>query len=224
MPPSSPPRIKEIADQIHRRLAKLNPEDYSYLRDPTADSEAPSCTYRSDSWQVKFLFIPKQLDLRGRQSARPLKGFSTKLKNVNHPTTIKKVLLGKARSYGKLDKPFVVAVNAQEFIDDIYVSEALVGSERMQLEGTWYGKFNLGRAGRPTDGFWIHPNGATNRHISAVLIANRLQHWGFEETSVRIYHNPWAKCPLSTGLFQLPQIGPKGNEIAGKSLGEILKG
>jgi len=122
---------------------------------------------------------------------------------------IRESIQDKASKYGKLDLPYVIAVNVIDElgVDDIDVSNALLGEE----QGTAIFRENSlieGRPGRKPNGAWHGPRGPQNRRVSAALIAVNLFPGNSAKVIPMLWHNPWARIPLTQDIWPLPQLVP----------------
>lgn len=141
---------------------------------------------------------------------------------LNHPQKIRNKLSKKARNYGNLDKPLLVAVNmlchfgsplqdvGVEFSDEIFGYREAVFDE----------------AGNLVDGTYVcgvlGPN--ANRKVSGVLVFTNFQLKTMKESFVRWMTNPWARLPLTSLPIGLPSFDAEANESdarpnAGRLLG-----
>ncbi len=107
----------------------------------------------------------------------------------------------KARKYGKLDKPYVVAVNLMSAtIEDRDVIEALYGP----------------------GGVWDRQR---NKQVSAVLTTNWLMPISVPRANPRLLHNPSAQMIYDSALTVLPQEFWRESEVEhrdGRSLSDVL--
>jgi hypothetical protein len=127
---------------------------------------------------------------------------------------IRESIQNRAGLYGKIDLPYVIAVNVIDElgVDDIDIGNALLGEE--QLKVVFREKKMIRRSpGRVPNGLWHGPRGPRNRRVSAALIAINLSPWNFAEALPMLWHNPWAAYPLARDIWPLPQLVPDlGND------------
>jgi hypothetical protein len=134
------------------------------------------------------------------------------------------VIQKKAGRYGKLDLPYVVAVNALDpFADEDAAVDALLGSRCLVVSQTAAGITY--RKDRNPDGIWCGQTGARRRGLSAVLSTEGVDPWHFATRRGRLIRNPWATLPipgLDLGLddYQLEE-GFYGITVGG-SMGKIF--
>jgi hypothetical protein len=138
---------------------------------------------------------------------------------ANHVPPISRKVHDKAGHYGKLQLPYVIAVNALDpGVDEAGFEKALFGQEPADLR-------NPTRVGGIPDGVWQSRFGQQWRRVSAVLAASGLHARNIARAPVWLYHNPWAERPYSSVLTRLPQLVPEGDKmkwVPGESLGSIL--
>jgi hypothetical protein len=225
--PESPPSANRIASFLNKRLAKLDPDEVAILYETEGMASVPSWRYEHDGWILNFQPIPKKPEARNKKGARPIGAQSTGVRWVDHRTPIRDAIKKKASRYGKLELPYVIAVNALEFVDEIDIMEALFGKEQFTI--SFSQSHPLERVdtqmSRVPDGAWTSYTGPRNTRISAVLLATKLSPWHLSRGKVCLYHNPWAQKPYSSILTRLPQAVLKGNRmknIDGESIGSIL--
>lgn len=125
---------------------------------------------------------------------------------------IRQAVKYKAKRYGQMDKPFIVAVNSliehhneEDAIDAAFGSPCVVVNvEDPDIEP---------RASRNPDGVWIGRNGPAKKQLSAILSFDRLTPWSVAQRRARLIINPWAEHPL-------PQINLPVDRIESQSQGK----
>lgn len=114
-------------------------------------------------------------------------------------------LRSKAGRYGKLEYPYILAVNVTNmFIDEIDIKDALFGKEQFVYD--W--QTNETTAERARDGFWFGSKGPINTRVSAVILLTRLRPWAVATTTPMLWHNPWANLKFDADLWQGKQMLP----------------
>jgi hypothetical protein len=110
-------------------------------------------------------------------------------------------------------------------IDELHVTEALLGSEKRIAKRSNLGKFRLETIGHYQNGVWNGAQTGRNAKISAVLVARQLRPWNIAQSKATIYHNPWPKTPFPSDLQSLPHAmfnHGKWNHTEGSSFASIL--
>lgn len=225
--PGSPPRASKIASFLNKRIAKLDPDAVAKLYETDGMDAVPSWRYQHDGWIVNFQPIPKKPEARNKEGVRPIGAKSTGVRWVDHRTPIRDAINKKVGRYGKLELPYVVAVNVLEFIDEIDIMEALFGKEQFTID---FSQSNppepvSTKMSRVRDGVWTSYEGPRNTRVSAVLVTTRLSPWNLSSGNVCLYHNPWAQKSYSSALVRLPQAVLEGDhmkKVGGESIGSIL--
>jgi hypothetical protein len=187
---------------------------------PNGDStmNAPSFTHNEHGATFIIKAFPRQNPGRaiGVQSIPP--------RQVTVDDDLKSALKNKANRYGRLDHPYVVAVNALDRFarqDDAF--DALFGSTCTVVEQT-AGKETF-RESRNPDGIWHGPGGARHQGLSAVLSTERIDPWDFARRRGRLIRNPWATAPIPFFDLGVDDIQPQQGRChitAGQSMGEIF--
>ncbi len=124
--------------------------------------------------------------------------------------TIREKVLKKVNRYGKLDVPFIIALNVireKEFCDDEIVMEALSGemkydfSQKSGGSSTWEVS-----AKRGDKGIWVASQGkVVRRRISGLLVLQGLTDATIEKTQSVLWHHPFAEIPLDKDLLKIKQ-------------------
>lgn len=140
---------------------------------------------------------------------------------------IREALKKKASKYGKLPHPLVVAVNDLTFfagLDDLWA--ALFGSPCVVFRKYADGRVeSLDEERRRFNGVLLDSRRPRRNGLSAVMYFEGLSAWSAGHRAGTIAHNPFARRPLPTGLFDLDEFAPCGDElvkIEGKGLGACL--
>jgi len=226
--PKSQPPAKRIASFLNEKLKEIDPDEIALLYEKDYDL-IPQWTFRYDEWNIVFRPVPRKPSARGKQNSMSLGMFSGEMKQVDHITPLRDAILDKAGSYGELEKPYVIAVNAMEPIDDYVVMSALFGQEQYTyyLHEESHPEIPDRKVSRKLDGVWINYSGPKNTRVSAVLVVHHLRPWSISGADIRLYHNPWASKPYTSVINCLPQAVPNKNTnhmemIDGISLADVL--
>lgn len=170
--------------------------------------DLPQWQYKQDNWEIEFFPIPKSPKSRGKEGIRPIGMQFHDIHFIDSRTPIRDTLCNKAGHYGKLDIPYVVAINALDgSVDDIDIMEALFGQEKYLIDLS-IKKIHEPKMIREHDGVWTGKAGPRYTRLSAVLVFTNLAPWSILRAGVRLYHNPWAKFPYMSDCVILPQAIP----------------
>lgn len=119
---------------------------------------------------------------------------------------LRKMLAAKARRYGKLNTPYVIAVNVMDGgMDDEDVIQALYGQEAVQFR-IYSNGCRESRLIRQPNGLWRQHDGPRYRRVSGVLVASRLRPWCMPQSRLSLYLNPWADFPLADEFLDLEVV------------------
>lgn len=117
-------------------------------------------------------------------------------------------LKGKASRYGKLELPYLVALNGlSSDHNDVALEDALFGKYAVKLSKGPDGQ-EIEEHLRQPNGVWYGPpNGKPqNTRMSGVLFMKRIDPWNFGAKRGVLIPNPWADKPL-------PQVGLGTDEM-----------
>lgn len=208
--------LSQIRSGIHQWLQTLNPDQVSELRRTTTYDKHPQCRWERDGWKIIFFAIPRPQEERGTKEHTILyHGWS--VHKVEAQSSLRDALEEKADRYGKLDLPYVIAIDIlaiDSFGSD--VGEVLFGKE-VALIDMRSEKVTLTRSPllpnrpRSENGFWFGRRGPRNQQVSAVLLVDELMPWAIAHKTPVLWHNPWAEKPLDPALRRGPQMVPDMN-------------
>jgi len=202
-----PPAARKIKAFLKQRLAPLDPERVAGDLKSGGFNALPRWTYSHEGWLIEFFPIPKSTGLRGKPGVRSI-GCELEAGWVDARTSLRDAILEKAGKYGKLEYPFVVAVNSLAWhLDKTDVMEALFGKEHFLFTQTPSG-ISGPVPRRAPDGVWTSPEGPRYTRLSAVLLFEGLFPWSLSHCPVCLYHNPWAEKTLQSELDRLPKAVP----------------
>jgi hypothetical protein len=205
--PETQPSAKKVATFLKKRLVSLNYDAIVELWKTGGINAVPQWYYEHKGWQIVFFPIPKPPNKRGKAGLRPL-GVRAPLgggwgRIESSRITLRDVITDKAGNYGKLNLPYVIAVNALgkiTFLPEIHL-EALFGGEKWVSIPDKTGRSSTPKFTRAPDGAWTSKSGPRYTRVSAVLLVNLLTPWDISNAPIRLYHNPWAQ-KLYTRLLQ----------------------
>lgn len=223
--PEAPPPAGDIRRFLAEKLENLDPDTLEFGKH--GFDGLPKWPYEDEGWRIEFFPIPKSPELRGQAGVRPIGLHFEAFRWLDTRGPIRDAVVEKARAYGALELPYIIAVNAlADHVDETDVMEALFGKEQFTF------RIELGPEQRPRfsripDGAWTSANGPRYTRVSAVLICCGLGPSTLRWASACVYHNPWAAKKYEGGLNQLPQaMGEEGKKMewrGGKSLAEVLE-
>jgi len=212
---------------LEQKLSALDPDEVAAAFASGGIRSLPHWPYDHDGCIVTFFPIPKSAGKRGKAGVRPV-GMQMESPHWIEPElAIRNAITKKARRYGKLDLPYIIAVDAiGDHVEHSDIMEALFGKETTIVSRTASG-FKM-QPSRIPDGAWRSKTAPRYTTVSAMLLFHPLFPHSLCHTDVRLYHHPWARLPYSGELARLPQAIPrretnKMESIEGESLTSIFE-
>ncbi|WEO77285.1 hypothetical protein BJQ94_18350 [Cryobacterium sp. SO2] len=198
------------AGDLRRRLKKwldeLDP-------DAPADSDRyPTFPWTSGDWSARFGAIAKSPQHRRSSRGRAIGVYSHgDAEFIDDAGLIRRGATLKARAYGELDAPFVIAVGVYLFDDDLEDAiAAMFGHEAWIITASG----TASRSTRMADGFFGTRQAAQHIGTSAVLVVNQLQPHHVPRSEVTLIHHPWATRPLEvTRPFHAVELRLNGAQL-----------
>jgi hypothetical protein len=199
----------EISARVERWLGIQGREE-----EPASVSErdfatSPSYTWEGDGWKLRFEVMPgvRVDDLVFFQIEGGWLGTKSRLKEK---------LQDKADQHSGLQVPYIIAMDVLS-VEAIFksthsVADDLFGREIVLLDPdtgmiiTVKRSPELPKRSDREKGLWFGRSGPRNQHVSGVLLVNEVVPWSAMKQTPILWHNPWAKQPISTELWQGPQM------------------
>lgn len=210
--PKNPPSVKEIKSKLQKWLEGLNPEAVNSLWDTNDLSSFPKLRWEGRDGIIDFIPIPKPSLSRGKRGERAIGIQHFGAKYLATHEKIRKALKEKATRYGTMQKPYVIAVNANVIhLSKIDLMQALFGDETFIIP--LHGTSEPIRMVRKPNGFWSGPQGPQSTRVSAVMVVEDLKPWTVATSKLYLYVNPYAKLPCSGKILRLPRMEPKDGQM-----------
>jgi len=213
---------------------KLRAVDYLTVLGATRSqglSAAPHWVYQWGACRIEFQLIPRAERAREDSSVQVL----------HHPNSLQIIrmdqmvnrmrdaLRKKARKYGRMVKPFVVALSVPDWdVDSVQFMQALFGWDDL-AHGFSVGP-ELMKLGMPRpSGVWLE--GSSHKDVrytrlSAVACCSYLTPLNLGGREFCLYNNPWAAHPYESVLNCLPRCitlkDGRSERVKGLSLAQIL--
>jgi hypothetical protein len=215
------PSIRRIRCLLEQEVERVDPE--SLLKTVEDGGACPTVCYDDDVVKMVFEFIPKKREAWGRTGVRPIGMLPISSRWGDGTEAIRKALNAKAKRYGALGLPFVIAVNTL----------GSWGHGEDERRGVLFGKnqeyvaAGTGELCRRIlrDGFWGTANRPKHTRVSAVVLGAVFPS-NVRRAKLCLYLNPWAMHPLAPSFWRLPvamlcdgQILRSGNMTPGQILG-----
>jgi hypothetical protein len=165
-------------------------------------SAMPEKRFPIGDWTFSVRPLPKSDELAGQPSRSPIGIFPGRAGFSEARERIADALEMKARRYGRLDHPYLIAVlsTATFAADDEDFLGALFGGWTLVLHETGDAQDPRAESTRADNGVW---SATRNRRVSGVISARRLAPWSVSTEWPRLWLNPWAERPLKLALSWL---------------------
>jgi hypothetical protein len=202
---------KSVGTQNLRRLLKqwldgLDPDA------PAVDDRPLSFSWAESDWSAQFGAIAKSPEHRRSSRGRAIGVYSHgDAEFLDYAGLIRRGATLKARAYGELDAPFVIAVGVYVFDQDLEDTiAAMFGHEAWNIPSSGAAS----GSSRMADGFFGTGNAAQHAGTSAVLVVNQLQPDHVQTSQVTLIHHPWAVRPLSVKQpFHATELRLNGTQL-----------
>ena len=194
---SATPATGPLCDKLQAWLSSLDADQLIASGSPSADFGIESVEWAQGGWHLIFEAYPLPADRRGPGgriigTLRPAEAHI-----IDDVTPLRKRLTAKTKAYGKLDAPYVIAIDTVgEFTEDRDFVSALYGTPAIRYYQ------NAGRDAPPPvgirlfDGLWGRRDGWHQTHVSAVLASTRIVPWTVGSTAPTLWHHPGADLPI----------------------------
>ncbi len=203
--PTDQPNLGRVALEVEKYLRSLCYDDvaHSYECDHRTQEFAKDIDVEGFTFRISA--IPK-INCRGEPEPIGITGSEFQRIDTKGPQM--SALRRKARQYGDLGLPFVIAINdCSEFAHPRHILDALLGETvvlaRRQGQEV--------RQRRSLDGFFGNANSPEYTRVSAVLSFQDAKPWSFASCSPRLVHHPRAKYPVHAPLGACEEIGWKAD-------------
>lgn len=206
---SQPPSLRNVREFVMKQITAASddsatlPDGIWEYEDDRVKIQISPIPHSAKSWKTNVGSGPAKFRWGGPEAAIAAK------------------LHKKATRYGRLEKPFVVAVNVvSEWTNSLEcVTRALLGVPEETLHRA--GSDSEIRQYLGAESFWHKSGTPQHRTVSAVL-ATRMFPWSVLRAPLRLYHNPHARYPLPENVFRVEQVTRALALTAGSNLQNIL--
>ena len=215
----------DIKNFIMNHFNKLDYKNLLDIYDSKQYEAIPRWVYRNDDIHIEITPAPIYPN---ENKNKVIYCIYTPFHLVEREKYIRAIIKKKAASFGKLNRPYVIAINMlSSFANREDILDALYGNSACHYSFNKANKLEMPKveAIRIPNGTWIDKTGPIYKRVSAVLVFNNLYPWNFHTASVCLYHNPWAEKPYDSILTLMPQAQMKNFRMVwteGKSLASIF--
>jgi hypothetical protein len=207
--PSTPPAGAKLRSDLGKWLGTLDVDEIAKAGQRGEFAAVPKFHWEHEGWSVTFMPIAKSPAARGKPGIRPIGAIIPEAEWLKTDVDLKNALENKAKKYGALEVPLVVAVNVLGIhCDETDIFNAVFGQEVIAISQRNDGSISAEHAERRRNGFWFGPNGPRNQSVSAVLIIDGFNEWKMGTSTPELFHNPWPGHPLNPDYWLLPQRIP----------------
>ncbi|HET8888932.1 MAG TPA: hypothetical protein VFQ41_08515 [Candidatus Angelobacter sp.] len=198
--------VGKVQRRLQRWLEELSVEQVTKDVEVKGDAALPTFTDSYGGLTITITAHPKTPDIRGSSGVPALGAIMPdELLEWDTKLDIRQAVLRKAKCYGDLKLPYIIAINVMNDLfefDDIL--DGLFGERIVELRRGPQGTSQR-RISRAANGAWRGKNEPRNAIVSGVLIANNLIPTTIGIQTPLLIHNPWAEKPISPGVWRLPQ-------------------
>jgi hypothetical protein len=199
--PNTQPSGRKLVADVVSWLNTLNADDALAALDRHDFDHLPTMEWKHEEWELTLTALPCRPDARGQQRRLiGVRNFGGRW--VDSWTPIRDAVMTKARKYGDLALPLVVAVNLDsDHLDAIDEMQALFGQENFVFDiCDTDGEPRMERA---QNGAWIGPAGPRATRCSGAWIFRDVNPYTISRRKHRLYINPWASRPVPTSVIRL---------------------
>ncbi|MDI9239454.1 hypothetical protein QLQ15_11120 [Lysobacter sp. LF1] len=221
--PKTQPSRKKFLQCVLRWLDGLDPDAVDKDVKEHGFGDQPTMTWRHEELEIEVSAIPIRPERRGK-SERLLGIHSGGAGWISPKTPVRDAIRFKGTKYGRLDQPFVIAVNHDGYglrrDDEV---EALFGDEVIVFQVN--APNDDGQLRRKPNGAWVGANGPEFTRVSGAWIFDRLSPYTLTEQTGTLYFNPFAANVAPLGLREFAHAYGIDGQLVwsdGPTIGDIL--
>lgn len=190
-------RGRRLADDLQRWLDGL---DYDEALRRANQGNAEQYDFRDGNFHVIFEAAPRNRE-QAQETDRVIG-----IRSHGHEggwmqpgENLRGAIEEKARAYGQLNMPYVIAVNVWEFFGDTASDslEALYGTEQTQVTRHVNGGTEIAQV-RARDGCFGTPDNHRKTNVSGVLTVNNASPWALANRNIIYTPHVWSDFPLGS--------------------------
>lgn len=214
-------RKEDVVRPFEKLLIQHNPDEVQHLIDKEGSDAAPSRKIEDGNWSLQGWLHPISLANRRSAQSRKIDIYPHRAKWTNSVIPVQDALKDKAKKYGELTEPLIVAVSTRDMFyngsdNDM---EVLFGQEQYALfRGTAH---SPPLRQRKQNGVWPSYN-----QVVAIWSFQKVDMWNLSQVSASLYVNPWKNdAVLPNALYRLPYAKGCDGEMkwfAGEDIAQLL--
>jgi hypothetical protein len=206
---SDAPATRPLRGKLREWLSSLDADQLIASGSLGADGEPESYDWAQRDRYLIFEAYPLAPDHRGPGGRIIGEMRPAEASVIDDVKPLRKRLAEKAKAYGKLDAPYIVAIDAVgEFTEDRDFLSALYGTTTIRYYENPGPDAPPPTHIRQPDGLWIRPRSWHHTHISAVLTSTNLMPWTVGSAVPTLWHHPAADLPVDGICPLLRQARP----------------
>ena len=219
---SNQPSMSAIVKQIYQKLDTLDPDEATMRLNKFGLDGLPQLNIQTEDVELEMAFIPIDREHRNKEG-KFIGIYPIKTSIGGSEDSIKKSFSKKCNRYGKLDKPFMIAINAmgRKFTGKYDAENAIWGTAALRYNDNPEEDEMV----RINDGLFYGERGPIHKNASAVLIT-KIMPFNIHVSEYWSAVNPLANNPIDMSLFSFKYQFVQNlsvENIEGKTIGEILK-
>ena len=204
-----------MRDKLGCWLESLDPDAVAEEVDAHGYEALPKLRHEDEQWKVTFTAIPRAPEKRDTPAEAIIGVLGAQVRWLNTWQKLRDSLLAKAKRYGKLDHPLIIAVNAIALhLDRIDAIQALFGQEQYVFQKE--NPTTEPRMERAPTGFWYGPRGVRYSRVCGVILGYDLEPWTYGARDLTFYINPWSDSVVRGNLTTLPTASASKEKIEWK--------
>ncbi len=186
---------KRLVCAIGAWLAALDHDhllaEYSRRSTVVLDDSWPELTFNEKEWFLRFRPWP----LASEEDYGSIVLISLERSAaIDDVSPIQKRVREKSHVYGKIDKPYVIALDTGPVLGETFaMNAALFGRPAVQISTVTGETTDV----RLPDGLLIRTDGPRNTQVSGFLVSKGIRPWNVETTIPELWLNPFADHPLT---------------------------
>lgn len=217
---------KSLRARVEAMLQGLDPEplNKALIEGASTYDDLPTLHWAEAGWIIEVRAIPKPPAARGDDEIRPVGVVGPTVAWADDRGSLLRTLEAKARHYGPLDAPYLIAVRLDGLgVDRSDICDALFGQRAAEITSTGSGQHAV-REFRKPDGLWHGPKGPRATRVSGVLFAVDVSPPLVcrSATEPFLWLNPWAKRPLPPLPWRTTEVDLTSGKLTERASNVVL--